>query len=228
MQHTMKLGSVPFDLIGRGKKTIEARLCDEKRQTLSVGDEIVFSEVNHLEHTIRARVIELLRYPTFAELYAAHDPALFGGASQEELLYAIRRIYSEEEEQKYGVIGIRIELVGGTASLEQARQFLGKEVEVTMDRPMGAKHPKWGFEYTENYGYIAGVKAPDGEDLDAFFLGAGKPLEKAKGICIAIAHRTNDDDDKLIVVPEGVTMTDKEIMDAIWFQEQYFKTEIVR
>jgi len=32
----------------------------------------------------------------------------------------------------------------------------------------------------------------------------------------------------LIVVPAGVSMTDKEIMDAIWFQEQYFDTEIVR
>lgn len=99
---------------------------------------------------------------------------------------------------------------------------------MTMDRPMGSKHPKFGFEYTENYGYIAGVPAPDGEDLDAFFLGAGKPLEKAAGICIAIAHRKDDDDDKLIVVAEGVSMTDKEIMDAIWFQEQYFDTEIVR
>lgn len=113
-------------------------------------------------------------------------------------------------------------------ALEIAKHFLGKEVEVTMDRSIGSKHPKFGFTYEENYGFLAGVPAPDGEDLDAFFLGAGKPLEKAKGICIAIAHRKDDDDDKLIVVAPGVSMTDKEIMDAIWFQEQYFDTEIVR
>lgn len=113
-------------------------------------------------------------------------------------------------------------------TLALARQFLGKEVEVTFDRPMGSKHPKFGFEYRENYGYIEGVKAPDGEDLDAFFIGAGKPLEKAIGVCIAIAHRKDDDDDKLIVVAPGVEMTDKEIMEAIWFQEQYFDTEIIR
>lgn len=226
--HRMKLGPVPFDLIGRGKKTIESRLFDEKRQQVAVGDEVVFEEMGHPEHTLRTRAAALLRYPSFAALFAAHDPALFGGASEEELLARIRDIYSEEDEKKYGVVGIRLELVGGIATLEQARQFLGKEVEVTMDRPMGSKHPKWGFEYTENYGYIAGVMAPDGEDLDAFFLGAGKPLEKAKGVCIAIAHRKNDDDDKLIVVAPGVSMTDEEIMNAIHFQEQYFDTEIVR
>ncbi len=113
-------------------------------------------------------------------------------------------------------------------ALELAKGFLGKEVEVTMDRPFGSKHPKFGFEYKENYGYVDGVMAPDGEFLDAFFLGARKPLEKVTGICIAIAHRKDDDDDKLIVVAEGISMTDKEIMDAIWFQEQYFDTEIVR
>jgi inorganic pyrophosphatase len=115
-----------------------------------------------------------------------------------------------------------------TKALELAKSFLGKEVEVTMDRPIGSRHPKFDFEYKENYGYIDGVDAPDGEFLDAFFLGAGKPLEKARGMCIAIAHRKDDDDDKLIVVAPSVSLTDKEIMDAIWFQEQYFDTEILR
>jgi inorganic pyrophosphatase len=113
-------------------------------------------------------------------------------------------------------------------TLELARTFLGKEVEVTMDRPLGTTHPKHGFVYEANYGYIAGVKAPDGEDLDAYFLGTDKPLLTAKGVCIAIAHRVSDDDDKLIVVPLGVAMTDEEIMECIKFQEQYFDTHIVR
>ena len=114
------------------------------------------------------------------------------------------------------------------AALEIAKEFLRKEVEVTIDRPRGSKHPKHGFVYEVNYGYVGGVKAPDGEDLDAYFLGCDQPLKKARGFCIAIAHRKDDDDDKLIVVPEGVSMTDKEIMAAIWFQEQYFHTDIVR
>jgi len=113
-------------------------------------------------------------------------------------------------------------------SLELAKQFLGKSVEVTIDRPLGSKHPKHNFEYEVNYGYIEGVKAPDGEDLDAYYLTLNKPIVKEKGVCIAIAHRKNNDDDKLIIVPENITMSDEEIMVAIHFQEQYFDTEIVR
>ena len=113
-------------------------------------------------------------------------------------------------------------------SLEIAKTYLGKQVEVTMDRPLGSKHPKHGFVYECNYGFIEGVKAPDGEDLDAYVLGVNEPLTKTSGECVAIAHRRDNDDDKLIVVPEGVSMTDKEIMDAIHFQEQWFDTVLVR
>lgn len=113
-------------------------------------------------------------------------------------------------------------------SLQLAKQYLGKEVEVVMDRPLGSTHPKHGFEYKANYGFIEGAKAPDGEDLDAYYLGVDKPLDRARGVCIAIAHRKNNDDDKLVVVPMGTEMTDKEIMVMINFQEQWFDTEILK
>ena len=113
-------------------------------------------------------------------------------------------------------------------SLELAKQFLGKETEVVMDRPLGTKHPKHGFVYEANYGFIDGVKAPDGEDLDAYYLGVDEPIERATGVCVAIAHRRDNDDDKLIVLPKGIEMTDAQIISAIKFQEQWFDTEIVR
>lgn len=113
-------------------------------------------------------------------------------------------------------------------SLELAKQFLGKEVEVVMDRPLGTKHPKHGFVYEANYGFVEGVKAPDGEDLDAYYLGVNEPKERAFGKCVAIAHRRDNDDDKLVVLPEGNEMTDEQIMSTIKFQEQWFDTEIVR
>lgn len=115
-----------------------------------------------------------------------------------------------------------------TQSLTLARQYLNTEVEVVMDRPLGTKHPKHGFVYEVNYGYVPGTKAPDGEELDAYYLGVSVPLEKAKGICVAIAHRKNNDDDKLIVVPAGVVLTDVEIASAIHFQEQWFDMVIIR
>ncbi len=113
-------------------------------------------------------------------------------------------------------------------SLELARELLGKSVEVTMDRPLGSKHPKHGFVYEVNYGYIDGITAPDGEELDAYFLGVDTALKKTQGVCIAIIHRLDNDDDKLVVVPNDVEMSDDEIMNAVNFQEQYFKSVIVR
>ena len=53
-------------------------------------------------------------------------------------------------------------------------------------------------------------------------------MEKFEGECIAIIHRTDDDDDKLIVVPEGFEITDEEIKKQTHFQEQWFKSEIIR
>jgi inorganic pyrophosphatase len=113
-------------------------------------------------------------------------------------------------------------------SLELARPFLGKSVTVIFDRPLGSKHPRWDFLYEANYGYVPNILAPDGENLDAYFLGAGEPLKEATGICIAIVHRLDNDDDKLVVVPEKVELSDTAILEAVRFQEQFFKSIIVR
>lgn len=113
-------------------------------------------------------------------------------------------------------------------SLQLAKKFLGKEVEVIFDRPLGSKHPEYDFIYKINCGYIDGVKAPDGEDLDAYYLGVDEALEKTVGIVKAIIHRLEDDDDKLVVMPLDIEMSDNEIERAVNFQEQWFKHEIVR
>lgn len=109
-----------------------------------------------------------------------------------------------------------------------AKDFLGKEVEVIIDRPLGSKHSKHGFIYKANYGYIPNTKSPDGEELDAYYLGVDEPIKKAQGTCIAIIYRTNDDDDKLVVAPEGIELTDEEINKQTKFQEQWFEHIIIR
>lgn len=65
--------------------------------------------------------------------------------------------------------------------------YLGRVVEVIIDRPLGSKHPKHNFVYGANYGYIPGTRAPDGEELDAYFLGADKPVEKATGSLLLVS-----------------------------------------
>ena len=47
--------------------------------------------------------------------------------------------------------------MGNSKSLEIAKQFLGKEVEIIIDRKRGSKHPEFGFVYETNYGYIPGA-----------------------------------------------------------------------
>lgn len=107
------------------------------------------------------------------------------------------------------------------------RDFLGKKVHVIIDRPMGSKHPKWDFIYPLNYGYIPDTISGDGEELDAYILGVFEPLKEFDGKCIAAIHRLYNDDDKLIIAPEGKVYS-KEQMDAlVEFQERFFKYEII-
>lgn len=114
-------------------------------------------------------------------------------------------------------------------SYEQAQRFLHKVVEVTIDRPLGTKHPKFGFEYPINYGELKKVEAPDGGGLDAYILGISEPLEHFIGEVIAIVHRNDDDDDKLVVVRERDTnWSDEEIMKEVSFQEQWFDSGVLR
>ena len=107
-------------------------------------------------------------------------------------------------------------------------KYIGKIINVKIDRPLGSKHPKHGFEYEVNYGYIPDTISGDGEELDCYILGVEEPLEEFEGECIAIIHRTNDNDDKLIIVPIGKEISDKEIRELTNFQEKYFESEIIR
>ena len=107
-------------------------------------------------------------------------------------------------------------------------EYLNKTLEIKIDRPMGSKHLKHGFIYPLNYGYVPNTISGDGEELDAYVLGVYEPLENFTGKCIAIIHRTNDNDDKLIIVPENKAFTNEEIKVLTDFQEQYFKSTILR
>ena len=108
------------------------------------------------------------------------------------------------------------------------KKYIGKEVIVKMDRPLGSVHPKHGFIYPVNYGYIPNTISGDGEELDAYVLGVHKPLEEFKGIVIAIIHRTNDNDDKLVVMEKGRNYSDEQIRALTEFQERFFESVILR
>ena len=110
----------------------------------------------------------------------------------------------------------------------ESYKYIGNTVKVKIDRPLNSKHPKHGFIYPVNYGFVPNTISGDGEELDCYVLGIDKAIGSFEGKCIAVIHRTNDNDDKLIVVPEGKNYADEEIRELTNFQEQYFESEIIR
>lgn len=109
-----------------------------------------------------------------------------------------------------------------------ANDYLGKNVSIVIDRKLGTKHPKYGFIYMVNYGYVPNTISGDGEELDAYLLGVFESVDEFIGKVIAVIHRTNDDDDKLVVVPDDRKYSDDAIRALTEFQEQYFESVIIR
>ena len=112
--------------------------------------------------------------------------------------------------------------------MTKSTKYLEKIIDVKIDRPMGSKHPKYNYIYPVNYGYIPNTLSGDGEEIDCYVLGIFEPLEIYTGKCIAIIKRLDDNDDKLVIVPENKNYSDDEIKVLTEFQERFFKSEIIR
>ena len=106
--------------------------------------------------------------------------------------------------------------------------MIGKKVTVTIDRPLGSRHPSHtDIIYPINYGYVEGIIAPDGEEQDAYVLGIDHPIKEFTGKVIAIIHRFDDVEEKWVVAPENMPFSKEEIEEKVAFQEKYFKNEII-
>ena len=109
--HSLQLATIPFNAITSGRKVIESRLYDEKRQLIQIGDTIEFTNREAPGQQVLVRVIGLLRYETFRDLFSHNNPAKFGGESVEWLEDQINEFYSIDDQKRDGVIGIEFELV---------------------------------------------------------------------------------------------------------------------
>jgi inorganic pyrophosphatase len=104
---------------------------------------------------------------------------------------------------------------------------VGREIRVVVDRPLGSTHPDHGFEYEVNYGFVPGVLAPDGEELDVYLLGTSEPVEVCEAAeVIAIVRRRDDVEDKLVAVVGAESWDEAKIADAIRFQERFFDSYV--
>lgn len=113
MAHQMKLQSRYFEYIQNGTKRIELRLNDEKRSKIQLGDEIEFLKEPDLNENMKVKVIGLLKYESFLKLFQDFDISVLADKSmtKEELMSVIQQFYPVEEQEKYGVVGIRIEKI---------------------------------------------------------------------------------------------------------------------
>jgi len=107
---TWRMGLQPQYLkaIAEGRKRVEGRLYDEKRQGIKPGDMIIF------ENQLIAVVKDVRVYPSFREMLEREgvENVLPGVESIEEAVKVYRRFYSEEKEKKYGVVAIEVEPAG--------------------------------------------------------------------------------------------------------------------
>lgn len=111
-----------------------------------------------------------------------------------------------------------------TLNLEE---WVGREIRVVVDRPVGTRHPRAGFEYEVNYGFVPGVLAPDGEELDVYLLGTSEPVEVCEAAeVIAIVRRRDDVEDKLVAVVGAESWDEAKIAEAIRFQERFFDSYV--
>lgn len=105
----MKLNKIPFEMIKNGTKTIECRLFDEKRQKIAIGDTIIFHLTDNIDEIITVKVMGLLRYKVFEDMFSRHDPRRFGGVSAQDLTDTLLDIYPLHDQLKNGIVGIDIQ-----------------------------------------------------------------------------------------------------------------------
>ncbi len=108
MLHKMKLQENPFERIKNGTKTVEFRLYDEKRKQIKIGDKIEFSKLPDMTEKLLVEVLDLYREESFEKLFRK----LF--TDEKEIVEKVKgmyRFYSQEEQDKYGVLGIKIKVI---------------------------------------------------------------------------------------------------------------------
>lgn len=113
MIHEMKLQPKYYDFILNGTKRIEIRLFDEKRQQIKIGDTIKFLKEPDLKESFNVKVVDLLRYNSFEEMFNDFDISVLADKSmtKEELISVLEEFYTKEKQEQYGVLGIKIELM---------------------------------------------------------------------------------------------------------------------
>ena len=113
MVHEMKLKDTYYVKIRDGIKIYEGRLNDEKRQLINVGDIITFKREPGLKESFDAIVKDLVYFRSFEDMVNTLPlkKVGFDMETPNEVIDIYHQFYSIEDENKYGVVAIKVEVL---------------------------------------------------------------------------------------------------------------------
>ena len=204
------------------------------RPQVDLGEQLLFASGSlyegagdlqtHFIHVVRSGSMDWINYINFRD-YLNRTPSV---AKEYEELKVSLALQAPIDSGREKYLKGKHDFIVYTLRKALVKSYLGKTVDIIIDRPIGYVHTKenYSLTYPINYGYIPGVIGGDGEELDVYLLGVDKPVTEYKAQIIGIAHRENDVEDKLIAAPVELNFTKEEIEQVIYFQEQYYKTTV--
>lgn len=201
-----------------GIKSIQDFLSDDIRKKAILFDLFQIGEqMTHLPKTLTSKLNE----KDIAGLISIRNHIVHG---YDQLDYEIIKNAIEQEIHPF------IELIKYYAIIDYHKQIqtlIGKTTKVFIDRPKGTVHK--GIVYKLNYGYIKDIIAPDYEYQDAYVVGLNEPINNyVEGKAIAIIHRKDDIEDKLVISIDDKNYSLEEITEMILFQEKFFNFEVIK
>ena len=106
---TIHLDEDVFKVVKYGTKNVEVRVNDEKRRKLKIGDRITFLKRPDDKESISAIVEDLVYYKDFNDLVKDYnmEELYLKEYSKEDFLTLLKRFYSDDEINKYGVVAIK-------------------------------------------------------------------------------------------------------------------------
>ena len=100
-----------FNYIKNGNKRIELRLYDEKRKLIKIADRIEFTDLD-TNNKIETVVRNIYRFNSFSDLIDnfSIDQLADIKYNKNDLINILNPFYTKDEQRKYGVIGIEVDL----------------------------------------------------------------------------------------------------------------------
>jgi ASC-1-like (ASCH) protein len=113
IKYSMSLKEPWFSLIMRGLKTVEGRKNRGLFQQMQVGDIVEWTNDSIIPRSVKTRITGKAVYPTFREYLETEglDKCLPGITNMDDGLSIYYKYFTKEEEKKFGVVAIRLELV---------------------------------------------------------------------------------------------------------------------